>query len=49
VTNDAALRRCLEATLGALNAMTDATRHTPLRVWDTTTLGADCSSFTAPA
>jgi hypothetical protein len=38
VTNDAALRRCLGAGLGALNAMADAPRHTPLQVWDTTAM-----------
>ena len=35
VTNDAALRRCIGAGLGALNATADAAHHTPLQVWDT--------------
>jgi hypothetical protein len=48
VTNDTDLRSCLEASLGALNAMEGATRHTRLQVWDTPAFAAGLTYLSTP-
>lgn len=46
VTGDTGLRRCLEAAVETLNAMADGSRHSSLRVCDTTAFSRDHSGST---
>jgi hypothetical protein len=48
VTNDAGLQHCVRAGLQELNATAEATRHTPLQIWDATEM-VDRLSRVAPA